>query len=298
MPTTRSKAKQSHIEDFTDEKPKYSPLPSGDKRIFSRPAKASKATSTGAPRKRPEPVKSEKRKKPETVPDEDSKSPDGKAKKARSNSDAKTKSKALPKNGTKQSHFETGDVSTLQEPIIINRSPVLQLWGATVSSFLHPDLSWPTCLSIGNAISALCAVSKGKSIGVIEPKDEDPDERQKRKEAEKKKWKEEGVKEVQVMGFSLRVKGEAVLLGGKGKPLNEEALKGKFGGVEMYEAARRTMRDALETWKCEEEELNKKAFHMYEQFRPSVAAGRQGWGRKGELNLMEVENVIRNRENY
>lgn len=70
-----------------------------------------------------------------------------------------------------QQHFSE-DAQTLEKPIMINRSPVLQLWGACVAGFLHEDLPWETCLNIGAAIAALCAVSKGRAIGMIEPKDD------------------------------------------------------------------------------------------------------------------------------
>ena len=47
-----------------------------------------------------------------------------------------------------QQHF-SADASSLEKPIVINRSPVLQLWGACVAGFLHPELGWEVCLNIG-----------------------------------------------------------------------------------------------------------------------------------------------------
>lgn len=32
-------------------------------------------------------------------------------------------------------------------------------------------------------------------------------------------------------------------------------------------------------------EIGRDAYHLYEQFRPNVAAGKQGWGRKGRLEF-------------
>ena len=182
------------------------------------------------------------------------------------------------------------DASELEKPIMINRSPVLQLWASVVAAFLHPDENWDTCLSIGSSISTLCAISKGKAIGQIEPKDrsaEDENKLQKRKQKAKNE-----MREVEVMGFPLHIKNGVVVLDGKEKPTKEELLQGKYGGEETYTKVKQVMQDALQSWSDDKDELDKKAFHMYEKFRPNVAAGQSGWGRKGELNLHEIKSAI------
>jgi hypothetical protein len=181
---------------------------------------------------------------------------------------------------------QTEEIGSGSEPIIINRAPVLQLWGSLVAKFVHPDLPWTACLSIGNAISALCAVSKGRSIGLIEP----ADDTKKGKKSRQKQFDDTRI--VKVMGFSLPVKGDAVILGGQPTPLEEESLKHKFGD-NQYDAVKAAFEDGLQSWKGHENELNTKAFHMYEQFRPTVASGRKGWGRKGELSTGEIAKVVR-----
>jgi hypothetical protein len=172
------------------------------------------------------------------------------------------------------------------EPIIINRAPVLQLWGSVVAKTVHPDLPWAACLSIGNAISSLCAVSKGRSIGLIEPADDT------KKDKKARQRQSDDTKRIKVMGFSLPVKGDAVILGGKPKSLKEEGLKHKFG-ANQYDAVKAAFEDGLQSWKGHEDELNTKAFHMYEQFRPTVASGQKGWGRKGELSTSEIAKAVR-----
>ena len=172
---------------------------------------------------------------------------------------------------------------------MINRSPVLQLFSACVAHFQHPDLSWQQCLNIGSAISALCAVSKGKAVGMIEPKDKSEAEVKSKEDKQAKTLEDSKV--VTVMGFPLPMKNEAVLLSGTPKRANEGMLKGKFG--ERYEETVKVIQDALQSWRDDREDLDKKAFHMYEKFRPTVPAGQSGWGRKGELNLAEVENTIK-----
>lgn len=173
-----------------------------------------------------------------------------------------------------------------EESIQINRSPVLQLWASVVAAFLHPDETWDTCLSVGSSISTLCAISKGKAIGQIEPKEKSAEEQRKKKQRSKEAKKDSY--ELEVMGFSLHIKSGAVVLDGKAKPAKESLLRGKFGGEEEYEKVKQVMKDALQSWTDDKDVLNSKAFHMYEQFRPNT-----GWGRKGELKLHEVKETIK-----
>jgi hypothetical protein len=79
------------------------------------------------------------------------------------------------------------------------------------------------------------------------------------------------------MGFSLRVKGDAVVLGGKPRSLKEESLQNKYGDTQ-YDAVKAAFKYSLQSWKGHEDELNRKAFHMYENFRPTVANGQKGLG--------------------
>lgn len=41
-----------------------------------------------------------------------------------------------------------------------------------------------------------------------------------------------------------------------------------------------------------EEEVGKKAYHLYERFRPTVPQGKKGWGGKGELDLDLISNKM------
>jgi hypothetical protein len=174
--------------------------------------------------------------------------------------------------------------------ITINRAPVLELWASCVAHLTYPSLPWPTCLSIGAAISTITAISKGRSIGKIQKPDPGEAAAKKRKPEQSKA----NLDEVDVMGFTLHVDGDGqAMVGDKPKKGNEEALKKKYG-LENFEHAKRAFEDALQTWKGKEDDLNSGAFHMYEDFRPTVAAGQKGWGRKGVLNLETVKKAVRN----
>lgn len=266
MPTTRSASKkQTRLDEYKDD---------NTRELKSAPKK--QATTKTKAASKPAPNSSAKRKAPT---DDHVKSSEPKSKKSK-------KDQAE----VKQAHFVGDGTTDLEKPIIINRSPVLQLWGASVAQFLHPDESWETCLSIGGSIASLCAISKGRSIGKVEPKNESTGAEDKRRK--RKQETEQETEEIEVMGFPMHIKDGVVIADGKPKPLKEGTLTGKFGGEDQYAAAKAAMHEALQSWKGDEDELDKKAFHMYEKFRPDVSSGQSGWGKKGELNLHEVKNVI------
>lgn len=188
----------------------------------------------------------------------------------------------------KQSHADGGDQND-SESIVINRAPVLELWASCVTKFLHPKVSWETCLSAGGAISTITAISKGRSIGTIEKPD--PGEAEEKKQKRKEKAEKEGLEELEVMSFKLNVQNGQAMVGGKPKKANEETLKKKYG-PEQYDKVKSAFQEALKSWKGKEEELNGRAFGMYEDFRPSIPPGQQGWGRKGQLNLGTVKDAV------
>ena len=154
------------------------------------------------------------------------------------------KAKRSTKSGT-TSGTESGDA------IIINRAPVLELWAGCVAHFLYPSVSWATCLSVGGAISTITAISKGRSIGKIDKPG--PGEAEKKRKERKEKEQKDGMDEIEVMSFNIKLDedGQAIV-GGKSKKGNEEALKKKFG-PEQYEKARKAFEDVLGGWKGEEE---------------------------------------------
>jgi hypothetical protein len=256
--TTRSKnqQKQTHLEDFTDKEPQEE--------------------KAGSPKPKRTNVK---------------KSPKASSKRKGTDDGEEAPFEKKQKQAPTKTDEDTGS-SESSKPVIINRAPVLHLWAACVAEKLYPNLSWTTHLSIGSAISALCAVSKGRAIGKIEAPSDDPDTKaatKKKKEAAK----EGADEEVEVMGFKLQLKDGRALVLGKPQKGVEELLRKKYR--EDYERVRKTMREAVRMFKstAEREELSRTAFHMYEEFRPSVQRGQGGWGKRGELRLEKVMEVAR-----
>lgn len=262
MVSTRSASKQTHLEDFTEDQAADKARPKKRATKPNAETKQSKiSTSKGGGMLSPPPSPTKKRKSSPTE-------------------NAETKKK--PKNGETKPESDEGSNS-----VIINRAPVLHLWGACVTQFLFPNLEWSTCLSAGSAISTICAVAKGRSIGAID-EPEDTEERHKKKEVEKEK---EGELEVlTVMQFKLNQKDGKVYFSGKPQNTSDEPLKKKYG--DKYGDVKKTFDDALAKWKSNEEELSKVAFGMYEDFRPDVSKGRKGWGRKGLLDLDIVRKTV------
>lgn len=167
------------------------------------------------------------------------------------------------------------DTDQNSKPININRAPVLHLYASCAAQFEHPDYSWPTCLSIGSAISNICALSKGRAIGEI-PENQDDHGRPVHLYDDK----------IEVMGFQVPMRGDAALVGDQKKTPNEGYLKSKFG--ERYGEVKDVMNEALQTWKGHEEDFKKRGFYLYEQFRP--ASGQ--WGAQGGLDVGMVRRVI------
>ena len=211
-----------------------------------------------------------------------------KRKAAEPSKDAKTK--GVKK--AKQSHDTDGEGGEGDgEVVVINRAPVLELWASCVAQFLHPSVPWKTCLSAGGAVATITAISKGRSIGKIEKPD--PGEAEEKKLKRKEKAEKEGLEELEVMSFKLSLdKDGSAMVGGKPKKAGEEALRKKYGGSEQYEKVKRVFLETLETWKGEEDELDGRAFGFYEDFRPSVVPGQQGWRRKGQLRLETVKEAV------
>lgn len=250
MVSTRSKTKQTHLEDFAQQdaqQGKSRQTHAGTKSIQHN------TTQEDVPKKR---------KSPATASDKS----------------APKRSKPSPQ------------AAKFDSAIVINRAPVLQLWSTCLTHFLYPNLPWSTCISAGSAISSICAVAKGRSIGTVPERDDS--EAAQRKREDRKKMKKE-LDEIQVMQFHLKLKDGLAVVGSekKGKSGDEEGLRKKFGEG-AYGKVKGCFEDVLGSWEGDEEGLSVEGFNMYEKFRPDVSGGQKGWGRKGELSLDTIKDVV------
>ena len=169
----------------------------------------------------------------------------------------------------------------------INRAPVLTLWAAVVAERLGYDTE--TALTLGKAVAGLNAQSKGKKLGIYEEPSEEEKERQAKKQKEvKTEFVEILRRDVPVTktGKGLRavIKGETIQPGSV-----ETYVKNKFG--ENYEAARTAMEKLASAYPPKE--LERKAYDLYEKFRPEIPEGTKGWGAKGELDLDYIRSLAK-----
>lgn len=172
----------------------------------------------------------------------------------------------------------------MADEIMVNRAPVLTLWGVVVAERLGFDRD--EALSLGKCMAGLNAQTKGRRLGIY-----GPPEALKRKPPKKAT----AVKELRVEICGRPVPAvktpagiRAVI---KDKPIVPEPvehyLKAKFG--EHLETVRKTMSQLAKSLSAEE--LKKEAFPLYEKFRPQIPAGTAGWGAKGKLDLLLIRSL-------
>ncbi len=172
-----------------------------------------------------------------------------------------------------------------EDVVLVNRAPVLTLWAAVVAQRLGFDED--EALSLGRAVAALNAQSKGRSLGIFKPAQKaDEARRQARERPAELLW-------VRLCNRAIPAKmtdkGLRAVL--KGKVLEAEParryLESKFG--DSLPRVRQAMEALAQAYPPDE--LAEKAFELYEKFRPEIPPGRAGWGRKGELRLELIRQL-------
>lgn len=165
--------------------------------------------------------------------------------------------------------------------IEVNRAPVLTLWASVVARRLGFDRG--EALTLGRAVAGLNAYSKGRSLGIFKPTPEEVMRERKRAARNVVWWVDLLHRAVPVMQTA-----EGLRAVSKDKPIDPESvqryLQAKFG--DLLGAVEAEM-DALAA-SLAPEDLARRAYELYEAFRPDVPAGVSGWGAKGELDLARV----------
>lgn len=166
----------------------------------------------------------------------------------------------------------------------INRAPVLTLWAVVVAERL--GYRGDSALTLGKALAGLNAQSKGRALGIYEAKD---------KERAEKEGPGLEVEFVQLMGRSIpATRGEKGYLAlDKGKPMDPESVRRyldkKFG--DKLETVMDAMRELAGSYG--RKELEQSAFGLYEEFRPQIPKGTQGWGAKGEMDIGRIKRLAK-----
>ena len=166
--------------------------------------------------------------------------------------------------------------------IRVNRAPVLTLWAAVVAEQL--GYAWPDSLTLGKAVAGLNAQAKGRALGIYAGSPQKPAKAYKRVAG-----KPESAR-VELLHRSIPVRrtstGVRALL--KEQSIAPDAvekyLRAKF--KDEYDVARREFQGLARS--RTKKALAEEAYALYESFRPSIPAGKKGWGAAGVLDLERV----------
>ncbi len=182
----------------------------------------------------------------------------------------------------------SGEFDMTSNTIKINRAPVMTLWAAVVAERLGYDEQ--AALTLGKSVAGLNAHAKGQRLGIYEVPEE--------KEAEARSQKERAPGEqtfVSLLGRSVPAvyTKDGLRALDKDKPADPRSvqryLEGKFGeNLVDVRAAMQALAESMSPG-----ELSKRAYSLYEQFRPEIPEGKRGWGAAGELDLGKIKALAR-----
>jgi hypothetical protein len=165
----------------------------------------------------------------------------------------------------------------------INRAPVLTLWAAVVAERLGYRRA--EALTLGKAVAGLNAQSKGRRLGIFEPRP--PGEAAKRKPEPGARLQVELLQRV-VPAVRTR---DGLRALHDGKPMTPESveryLESKF--KDALDSTRGAMEKLARS--LPPEDLAVRAFGLYEKFRPAIPAGKVGWGAAGVLDLELIRSL-------
>lgn len=172
----------------------------------------------------------------------------------------------------------------------INRAPVLTLWAAVVAEEL--GYSAETALTLGKVLAGLNAQSKGQRLGIYEPSQEKQPKDDPGKRSEKVRQEA-----VRLLGRQIPVleADEGLRAAEKGKATDPKAvqryLEQKF--KDQLPEARLAMQALASS--LSKEVLERRAYELYEEFRPEIPEGKRGWGSAGELDLDKIRRLAEKR---
>ena len=189
-------------------------------------------------------------------------------------------------NRLKASATPAGTTGGSGQRVIVNRAPVLTLWAAVVAQRLGFDRD--EALTLGQPVAGLNAYAKGKSLGIFKPTPEEV-------KRERKRVTPGAICQVELLHRAVPVvqTDEGLRALSKDRPIDPDSvqryLNSKFGpALNSVEAAMTSLARSLSA-----DELAKRAFEMYEAFRPNVPTGAAGWGAAGVLDIARVRELAR-----
>ena len=174
----------------------------------------------------------------------------------------------------------------MAEKIMINRAPVLTLWGAVVAERLGYDPD--AALTLGKCVAGLNAQTKGRMLGIYGQRKapEGPGGAPKKVGLGEEFW-------IEICGRALPARNTAdgVRAVVKDEPIDpagvRKYLESKFG--EDLPAVREAMARLAAAF--DPEDLAAESWDLYQRFRPEIPKGKRGWGAKGALDLEFIRSL-------
>ncbi len=170
--------------------------------------------------------------------------------------------------------------------VMVNRAPVLTLWGAVVAE--RAGFNSDAALTLGRAVAGLNAQAKGRRLGIFKAPEAKGGKPPKKAGLGEEFW-------VPLLGRSVPAKrtaeGVRAVAGATPiKPAQVQAYLEKAFGDDLP-PVRQAMQQLARAYDADE--LAEEAYKLYERFRPQISAGQRGWGQKGELDLNLIRSLAR-----
>ncbi|THV90009.1 hypothetical protein D6D27_06124 [Aureobasidium pullulans] len=155
----------------------------------------------------------------------------------------------------------------------IDNASFLEVWTSVVTQFLHPDLSWTTCLSVGNAIVTICTASDEYHHDPAQDNDHPS--------------KGAAKNELEVMGFRLRLKCRLAVVDNQNRPADGAALESKFDSKDDYKTLKESLESSLQISHggCKNI-LAEDAWTFYNELRPTVSQGPESWHKNSTSSIV------------
>jgi hypothetical protein len=168
--------------------------------------------------------------------------------------------------------------------VVVNRAPVLTLWGAVVAERLGHAAD--AALTLGKALAGLNAQAKGRILGIYTPPKGPHGGMPRKAGLGEEFW-------IEICGRPLPAKrtpaGVRAVV--KDEPIDPEKVRAYL--TRAFGEDLPAVRNAMETLarSVRPHDLAESAYALYEKFRPAVARGKPGWGQKGELDLDRIREL-------
>jgi hypothetical protein len=147
----------------------------------------------------------------------------------------------------------------------IKRDKLFQLWSACVAKFLYPALARSPCLAVGPAMLSYENRLLGQFPGKLYDEDDSGDEHGYHKNRLGNGQYHDNILDfpqfIEVMVVELELEVDLLPFIEDGRTANEKLFKRRWG--KGYAVAKAALNEALESWRDDKEELNRRAYGYF-----------------------------------